>query len=261
MERNLTNLMIMFRLQLSYLIILVFSSLDKPLFAQCNPGDFKIGEDQYNYYCAVGANRKQIKAITKNLDELLKEGPNQMIGEEWKYRSSVIRGASCIAKNGKIKYKLDKENEKIIWDNPCDENIQGVTDCSGLTSIATRFAELFVNGFYSSIIKDFAFMNDANGQAQYFKKYGAFIPAWGNPTPGDQIFFEKTYDRNNDGNVDEKDGITHTAIFLGQYKDGTIFFINASSNKGKVVITKMDTKLKDKLVGYGNISKLLLKVK
>lgn len=80
--------------------------------------------------------------------------------------------------------------------------------------------------------------NTAQGQ------FGVTLPTeW--PMIGDLIFFEGTYDKNNDGLKDAGDGITHVGITIGHG-----YFVHApgSSGVGEVGVKRITTF--SKFAGY-----------
>lgn len=50
------------------------------------------------------------------------------------------------------------------------------------------------------------------------------------PSPGDLVFFDRTYDSNRNGRVD--DTLTHIAIVLDVARDGTVHMVHHSSSRG-----------------------------
>lgn len=228
--------------------------------AQCKPGDILIGEDANYYYCASPASKDEIKSIAKKLDKIRREGPKHLLGEEWRFRKATFDTLGCLARKqspyvfgAKIVFPAECANS-LNWDLP--------VDCSGAIAYASRFAAFFVSGFYRDEFNTLRGLHtDAAGQALLFKTKKAFIPRWGNPSAGDVIFFEQTYDKDGNGVVDKRDGITHVGIYLGTSRDGKKLIIHASSRARKVVFSKISKGFEKKLAGYGNISRLYMNVK
>ncbi|GAB1481807.1 hypothetical protein MASR2M78_06220 [Treponema sp.] len=54
------------------------------------------------------------------------------------------------------------------------------------------------------------------------------------PKPGDIIFWENTYDRNEDG-IRYNDGITHAGLVVLVEDDGTVHYLHASYSRGVVI--------------------------
>jgi hypothetical protein len=226
-----------------------------PAQAQCRPGDVLVGEDDDYWYCAPQASSNDIDAIVKKLIQFVDEGSPQFLGEEWRLRKTVIDTAGCMARNA-VAYSF---GARITVPEQCLGRRELGIDCSGLVAYAARYSACAINGFWRASFNTLRALEDsAAGQAELFRKRSAFLPPTAMPTPGDTIFFAGTYDRNEDGTVDDKDGVTHVAIFLGRGADGTDLMIHASSSATRVVITPMPTNLAKKVVGYGNVSRLYL---
>ena len=238
-------------------VLFMFESLAS---AQCKPGDILVGEDEKYYYCSSPASKDEIDEVAKDMDKFKREGPKHLLGEEWQFRKATIDTLGCLARK-RAPYVF---GAKIIFPAECASGLDWdlPVDCSGAIAYASRFAAFFVSGFYRDVFNTLkGLQTDAAGQATYFKTKGAFIPQWGYPSPGDVVFFEQTYDKDANGVINERDGITHVGIYLGKNRDGKKLMIHASSHARKVVFSKISEDLEKKLVGYGNISQLYINVK
>ncbi|MCI0620565.1 MAG: C40 family peptidase [Acidobacteria bacterium] len=227
-------------------LFLAFLSLPFSAAGQCRPGDVLIGEDDRYYYCSSPASKAQVQeAVQKAKDELL--------GEEWRFRKAVLDFAGCLAGTPAL------FGGKIRFPQECTGRSELAVDCSGYTAHAARFAACFVDGFHRAAYYTFAGLDtDAAGQARYFQEHGSLLSSTATPTPGDFIFFEGTYDKNRDGVVNRKDGITHVAIFVGTDRDGRTVILHASSGAKppRVLFGDLAPEMKQRIVGYGNASKL-----
>jgi hypothetical protein len=136
----------------------------------------------------------------------------------------------------------------------CRHDPVGV-DCSG----SVEYGELsacFVSGFYRASSHSLAGLwgiKSAPEQAEFFKHNKAFVGKSGRPIAGDLMFFHKT--------ASHKKGITHVAIFIGTSSDGRALILHASSRAKRVKFDHMDSFLSERLVGYGNISNLHMKLR
>jgi hypothetical protein len=54
------------------------------------------------------------------------------------------------------------------------------------------------------------------------------------PKPGDVIFWENTYDRNENGKLDD-DGLTHAGLVIEVEADGTVHYLHESYSRGVVI--------------------------
>ncbi|PIV20899.1 MAG: transglutaminase [Deltaproteobacteria bacterium CG03_land_8_20_14_0_80_45_14] len=81
----------------------------------------------------------------------------------------------------------------------------GYIDCSGLVSFV--YSQVGINDL--GTIKS---PKNAQMQYDYVSSVNGFTS---NPQPGDLVFFEGTYDKNKDGVIDSRDGITHVGIYAG----------------------------------------------
>jgi hypothetical protein len=101
-------------------------------------------------------------------------------------------------------------------------------DCIGTVSAAYWSA-----GY--DIQKDFA-MYGGNGVNRLYKS----LQSWAAlhqltvPKPGDIIFWSNTYDRNENGILDD-DGITHAGIVVKVDEDGTVSYMHESVTRGVVI--------------------------
>ena len=101
-------------------------------------------------------------------------------------------------------------------------------DCIGTVSAAYWSA-----GY--DIQKDFA-KYDGNGVNRLYKSllFWAALHKLTIPKPGDIIFWANTYDRNENGILDD-DGITHAGIVVKVEDDGTVNYMHESVTRGVVI--------------------------
>jgi hypothetical protein len=64
----------------------------------------------------------------------------------------------------------------------------------------------------------------------YLEQHKTRRPKAANIHPGDILIFNKTYDKNHDGHIDEKDTDTHCAI-VESFKDWVVTYIDASEER------------------------------
>lgn len=172
----------------------------------------------------------------------------ELLGEEWKYRKAVMDALACDL-HCQTPYKMGGR-WKVPLSCSCEGSRELGRDCSGLVAGAYRQGVCLLKGFYKSSFDRLSFLEtDAKGLSIYFAKNGAFIhPKSGvEPSPGDVIFFKNTY----------KKGVSHVGIFVGKNKNGETVIIHASSSG--VTSEPISDYLKDKVAGYGNISRLYSK--
>lgn len=88
-------------------------------------------------------------------------------------------------------------------------------DCSGLVVSILNRAGMKVQGNTRSL------WTDAKNQGRLVKK----------PLPGDLVFFDRTYDANRNGLVD--DYLTHSAVVMDVEKNGTVVMVHRGSGRTK----------------------------
>ncbi|HSE17263.1 MAG TPA: NlpC/P60 family protein [Pyrinomonadaceae bacterium] len=227
------------------LAVFFLSGLAAEVHAQCHEDEVLVGEDAKFWYCGKLVSGDEVTRATAKLDTMRPE----WFGEAWRYRKAVIDVAGCLARQPGTPYLW---GGKYPFPQECTQRSGQGLDCSGLVAYTNQFAACFVNRFYMAAFDTLRELHDRNAanQAQYFKQNKAWVDRNGSPIPGDAIFFKDTYQGCK--------GICHVAIFLGDASDGRRLMIHASS-KG-VVITKMPDQWRSKIVGYGNVSQLYLKV-
>lgn len=243
---------------LNRILICMILTLPQVTHAQCKPGDILVGEDQTNWYCQASQTVQELKELAHDLYQyLVTEGPAQeMLGDEWRYRKATIEAARNLANRGyqfgaKVRFdELGTPNEICMADDCKGKN---VIDCSGYVEYAASSA-CFVSAYATTTcgksIK--GFQNSAHKQMQLFIKHGLLQGSDGNPKPGDLMFLEKTYQLKN-GSYPK--GASHVAIYLGKKQNGSIKIMHAGSRK--VGFTDLPTAWYDKVLGYGNLSKLM----
>jgi hypothetical protein len=240
------------------------------LYAQCNPGDYLLDEDDERYYCARGLSTAAFQEILADLENYLLKGPPpaELLGEQWRYRKAVVEAAAAFARKrnhpgmpygfggkqiiesgGKATYIC--VSRKKGEEHQCDDDRISI-DCSGLVGYADRFASCIISGFYGAACGQLHIL-DTSAHDQYvaFKRNESFIAPNGVPQPGDTIFFKKQAS-------DTRIEISHAAIYLGKGGDHRIRMLHASWRAGEVVFTKLSETdpLAQRIIGYGNISKL-----
>jgi hypothetical protein len=152
-------------------IVFVVFALCTLASAQCKPGDILIGEDDRYWYCASRANEDEIKGVVKDLDNLLLEGPNSMLGEEWRFRRRVIDSAASLARQGyptvnggKLRITSEGKVINVCVSKECSgQSLTGI-DCSSLLEYATRFSACFVDGFYRASGRALAGLVEKNAE-------------------------------------------------------------------------------------------------
>ena len=228
---------------------------------QCNPDEVLVGEDDRYWYCAKQANQDQVRGVLKDIERRLNEGPQGMLGEEWLFRKKVIEAAGQLLRDhyptyygGKI---VIRKSDGTLFNICVGDDCSGFTgrgvDCSGFLEYSTCSA-CIARGFYEAsgcILPK----GTAADQASIFKQYGAYIPRWGFPDSGDAVFFKDT----TGGNTGE---ITHVAIFIGKTSDGKKMIMNTSYKLAhkRVIFMAVPNNYEEKIDGYGNVSKLFMKI-
>jgi cell wall-associated NlpC family hydrolase len=117
-------------------------------------------------------------------------------------------------------------------------------DCIGTVSAAWWGA-----GY--DIQRDFG-KHEGNGVKRLYESLAAWgaLPAGRRPAPGDFIFWENTYDRNENGRLYD-DGITHAGIVMAVDADSTIQYLHLSYSRG-VVLAYCNLDHPDRPFGPGN---------
>lgn len=100
-----------------------------------------------------------------------------------------------------------------------------VLDCIGTVSAAWWGAGL-------DIQRDFG-KYQGNGVKRLYDSLSAWraVSITRRPAPGDFIFWENTYDRNEDGKL-YNDGLTHVGIVMAVDADGTVEYLHLSYSRG-----------------------------
>lgn len=86
-------------------------------------------------------------------------------------------------------------------------------DCSGLVEAILAHAGAPVRGTSRT------FFNDARSAGRVVE----------DPRPGDLVFFDRTYDANRNGRVDDR--LTHVAVVVAIHKDGTVEMVHRGSGR------------------------------
>jgi cell wall-associated NlpC family hydrolase len=228
--------------------------------AQCKPGDILVGEDDNNWYCQTSSTIEELKELATDLyNYLVTGGPSEeMLGDEWRYRKAEIEATRDLANRGyklgaKVHFNVEGKTYEICVADECKGQLNTI-DCSGYVEYAASsacFVRAYSTATCGKVIR--GIQNNANNQMQLFKNNKVFLPKNGNPKPGDLIFLEKTY-KLKDGTYPK--GASHVAIYLGKKVDGKIKIMHAG--KSKVGFTDLPSNWYDKILGYGNISKLIV---
>lgn len=230
--------------------------------AQCKPGDMLVGEDENNWYCQASNTVEELKELATDLyNYLVTEGPSQeMLGDEWRYRKAAIEATKDLANRGykfgeKLRFEAGGKPYEICVADKCKSQTNTI-DCSGYVEYAATSA-CFVRAYSAATCgKGLRVLQDnADNQMRVFKKNDVFLPTDGNPKPGDLMFLEKTYKLKN-GTYPK--GASHVAIYLGKKGGGKIKIMHAGNSK--VGFTDLPSNWDNKILGYGNISKLIVVV-
>jgi len=105
---------------------------------------------------------------------------------------------------------------------------QFTLDCTGTISAAWWDAGYDIQKDYSRY--------QGNGVQRLYRS----LEAWGAlhdrkiPRPGDIIFWENTYDRNENGDLND-DGLTHAGLVMEVEADGTVHYLHESYSRGVVI--------------------------
>jgi hypothetical protein len=260
--RGLTSLTC--KIFLSTVIISSFAILIFSLntYAQCKPGDMLVGEDDNNWYCRPSMTLEELQEMARDLyNYIVTEGPSEeLLGDEWRYRKAMIEATKDLAKRkyalgAKVRLDIKGRTHEICVAKECEKQ-SNVIDCSGYTDYAGTsacFVKAYSTATCGRLIK--GLQNNANSQLQFFKENNVFLTSNGNPKPGDLMFLEKTYMLEN-GTYPI--GASHVAIYLGKRSNGQIRIMHAG--KSTVGSINLPSAWYDKILGYGNISKLIIKL-
>jgi|APSaa5957512622_1039677.scaffolds.fasta_scaffold74222_1 hypothetical protein len=189
-----------------------------------------------------GAKTSKSKAFTKCLETLVfsllltvilgcASAPDMSIGilgknpERSSKRESKISGQSSI-KNRKAAEVVEGAlflvgKEELIVNGKTFPN-----DCTGVVRAAYWYAGI-------DLAKDFS-KYAGNGVARIYKTMEAenLIYNTDIPQPGDIVFWDDTYDRNEDGKWN--DPLTHIGVIVSAHPDGSIEYVHANYRKGVV---------------------------
>src|ERR1700675_3076325 len=208
---------------LRLLIVLTVMGGTSHAFAACtrHPGDFLVGEDDDYYYCESPASSADIRELTEDLrNYLTRPPPREFLGLRWRFRKNVIDTAGCVGRN-----HTAYGHERPVWDPAysCRNPDQRRVDCSNLAQYAERVAACAVHGFFSAKDDVLSILGSPNnayayGQWLIFKRYEALRKSGETISPGDLVFFGRTY-------PDCTRPICHVAVFVGRRKDGKILVI------------------------------------
>lgn len=226
--------------------------------AQCNSDEVLVGEDDRYWYCGKKANQDQVRGVLKDIELRLNEGPQGMLGEEWRFRKKLIEAAGQLLRDhyptyygGKLVIRRGDGSAFNICVGDCSGFTGKGVDCSGFLEYSTHSA-CISRGFYEAsgcILPS----GTAADQASIFKQYGAFIPRWGFPDSGDAVFFKDT-------TGGDSGQITHVAIFIGKTTEGKKMIMNTSYDPAhkRVIFMPVPSNYEEKIAGYGNVSKLFM---
>jgi hypothetical protein len=197
-------------------------------------------EDENYYYCLPRLTNEQRMEIVSKLEAQIPTGSGSQI------RREAIRLANCMVEKN-AQYKEGATIEEFLAD--CEKAAAQPTDCSSLVQWVHDSAACIVNGFCMAADRKRYFKAQRTSSDQYkmFHENGALTL-----TPegaGDEVFLKE---------IDESTNkIKHVGIFLFSEGD-VIWMIHASSSAKHVVIAPFTEKgFKMRIVGYGNLEKLL----
>ena len=229
-------------------------------FAQCAADEVLVGEDDRYYYCGKQIASAHVRGVLKDMDDLLSDGPGSMLGKEWQFRKTVIEAAGRLLRDhyptyygGKLQIRQPDGKIFNVCVGPECGGFSGIgVDCSGFLEFAVHTA-CIVGGFYEGGGRLRLPQGAASDQAEVFRRNGAFIPRWGFPNPGDAVFFRDT-----DGRATGR--ITHVSLYMGKTPQGQKMIMNVSYSPQhrRVVFMAVPGNYEEKIVGYGNVSKLFL---
>jgi len=123
-----------------------------------------------------------------------------------------------------------------LYDKGSKDPKTGYIDCSGL--IAYLHEQIGITSL--GTIKS---QNDAQMQYNYVASINGLTT---NPSPGDLVFFQGTYDKNKDGVVNNSDGVTHVGIYAGNNQ-----YIAAQDSRGVSVYSLSNTWAQSHFVTFG----------
>ena len=106
-------------------------------------------------------------------------------------------------------------------------------DCTGVVRAAYYYADI-------DLAKDFA-KYEGNGVTRVYRALRArgLVYTSAIPVPGDIIFWDNTYDANNDGKWNDE--LTHMGVVVEVLADGTIKYVHENYRKG-IIIEAMNLK-------------------
>lgn len=139
-------------------------------------------------------------------------------------REDIVTIAKSVAlKNPKYGASL------ALYDPQTKKNVSQRMDCSGMVSAVYASANVGVFRKQAEII------HGANGVKILYDTLTKFNKIYRRTMPGagDIIFFDNTYDKNNNGKND--DLLVHTGIVVAVDADGTITYVHASASEGTVI--------------------------
>jgi hypothetical protein len=197
-------------------------------------------EDENNYYCLPLLTHDETVTVVKKLEVQVPTGPGTQI------RREAIRLAKCmVAKNAK--YKEGATIREFLAD--CDAAAAQPTDCSSLVQWVTDSAACIVDGFCMAAggrKEYFKVLRTGSEQYEMFQKNDALTLTG---EGGDPVFFKRT-----EGSTNKVD---HVGIFLAR-EGNSAWIIHASAAQRKAVIAKYpEGGWGLKIVGYGNLARLL----
>lgn len=152
------------------------------------------------------------------------------IGNDQAVRAAILRNAMT-----KLRYPYHEIDGRCLTGNVSmcpvheEDHAEGCYDCSALVFDVLRSVGVWV-------------APNANNQYKYFKGIPDGLKT-DNPIFGDIVFIK----------AEGEDRIKHTGIYVGT-RDNRIYYLNASSTKGKVWVSRMPQGKKP--YAYGNVSVL-----
>ena len=148
-------------------------------------------------------------------------------GEGGIFKSTTRRNAATSAVNERGNQVADAALSFVGADTLAVDGKTFPYDCTGLVRAAYWSAGI-------DVAQDFG-KYTGNGVTRIYKTLESkrLLHTSTIPTPGDLIFWDNTYDRNEDGRWN--DPLTHVAVVVRAYEDGKIEYVHENYRKGIVV--------------------------
>ena len=227
------------------------------VFAGCPRGEQLLWEDEQYWHCGTISSAGDVKQVLERAE---------LLGEDWQYRKRLIEAVRSLKDyryQWSAKFDVSIDSKRTHFCSACERDTDEQTvDCSGAAAYG-QLSACVVSGFCKTAYPELRQgllgpKSNAAFIASFFYENGAFNS--GPPTPGDLIFFS------DNGRPKTRHGITHVAIYLGDLSTGekVVFHAVGSSvrtaglsNKAGFQNLKPTDDLLTRIVGYGNVSKLV----